>query len=457
MRDILLFLIIFGSVPMILARPWMGIIMWSWISYMNPHRMIPWGMMYEMPVAMIIGIATLVGWVLCKEDRRLDGNAITVLMILLIAWVGITTLFALEPDIASRKLNQFFKTILMTLVAITLIKTEKRFEYFIWAAVLSIGFFSVKGGIFTILHGGQFKVWGPPDTNIMDNNALAMGTLMIVPMMVYIAQTAENRWVRWGMYFGAASSMASVIGSYSRGAFVGMAAVAIAMWWQAGKKNKLVLGTLATLAVVVGVAMLPQKWLDRMNTIQNYEQDGSATGRLEIWGHSLRIANDRPLVGGGFGVFENEKAYLRLSPEMVDRRNVHSIYFEMLGTQGYIGLILFVGLGLAGLLTAGKIMRRTAGVPELEREHKFAQMVHLSLVAYAVSGAFLNLSTWDLYYSLLAMIAMQKYLLEKKLAAGTEAAPAAVRTQDSGSPVAGPALPRNVPGRSFLRQPNNSL
>jgi probable O-glycosylation ligase (exosortase A-associated) len=141
MRDLALFLIIFGSVPIILARPWIGVIMWSWVSFANPHRM-TWGMMYDMPVAFIIGGATLIGWVLCREDRTLQNNVITASMILLLAWTGLTTLLAVEADFAQYKWNQFFKTIFMTLVALTLIKTQKRFNCFVWIGVLSIGYFS---------------------------------------------------------------------------------------------------------------------------------------------------------------------------------------------------------------------------------------------------------------------------------------------------------------------------
>jgi probable O-glycosylation ligase (exosortase A-associated) len=288
----------------------------------------------------------------------------------------------------------------------------------------------------------------------LDNNALAMATLMIIPLMIYLAQTVSNRWIRYGLYVCAIFSLVSVVGSYSRGGFVGLAAIAIAVWWRA--KNKLAIGTVAMITIVIGVALLPQKWLNRMDTIQNYEQDQSATGRLEIWGHAIRIANDRPLVGGGFGVFDDEQTYSRLSPEMINRRNVHSIYFEMLGTQGYVGLIIFVILGAAGLAMSGNIMRRTNGVPGLEHEYKFARAVQISLIAYAVCGAFLNLSTWDLYYVLLAMIVIQRTLLEEKLASGPIGeAPATELDRGAGLGL-GPAqvaVHQHMPGRSFLRRP----
>ena len=230
-----------------------------------------------------------------------------------------------------------------------------------------------------------------------------------------------------------------------------MAAVGVVMWWRA--KNKLAIGAAAMIAIIIGIATVPQKWMDRMDTIQNYEEDASATGRLEIWGHGIRIANDSPLVGGGFGVFEHVPTYDRLSPELVTKRNVHSIYFEMLGTQGYPGLIIFLLLGIAGLRGLRNIKQLTEGVPGLENEFKFANMMQISLVAYAVSGAFQNLSTYDLYYALLAMILIQQKLLNEKIARGL----AAKEIPDQDAAPASGVLPLAklpyMPGRSFLRRP----
>ena len=453
MRDLAIFLLVFGSLPIILARPWVGVIMWMWVSLMKPHKL-AWGYMYDVPIALIIGVTTLIAWVLTKDDKKLQVDSITILMIMLVAWTSVTTLFALEPDYATYKWGLFFKIILMTLVALSLVKTPTQFKWYIWVVVLSIGFFSTKGGIFTVQTGGQYRVWGPPGTDIADNNQLALATLMLIPLMIYLAQTNANKWIKYGMYLAAAFSLVSIIGSYSRGGFVGMGAVCVVLWWRS--KNKIAIGTVAVLAVIIGLSFVPQKWLDRMDTIQNFEQDASATGRLELWGHAIRIANDNPLVGGGFGAFDHLPTYARLSPEIVTKRNVHSIYFEMLGTQGYVGLIIFLALGIAGLNGAGKIRRLSEGVPGLENEFKFANMMQISLVAYAVSGAFLNLSTYDLYYALLAMIVIQRKMLEAKIANGEvsarNAAPAAARASESWPLTAQPQIP-GMPGRSFLRQP----
>ena len=70
MRDLIIFCLVFGSIPLILARAWIGVIMWMWVSLMNPHKL-AWGYMYDIPVALIIGVTTLAAWVFTKDDKNL--------------------------------------------------------------------------------------------------------------------------------------------------------------------------------------------------------------------------------------------------------------------------------------------------------------------------------------------------------------------------------------------------
>lgn len=445
MRDILLAAIIFGSLPLILARPWVGIVMWNWISFMNPHRL-SWGFMYDLPIAAIIGGTALVAWVLSKEDRTIPWDTIAILMVVYLAWSTLTTLFAVNPDDAWLKWKQFFKVILMIVVALSLIKKEIHFRAFVWTAVASIGFFSFKGGIFTVLHGGNFTVWGPPGTNISDNNGLALATLMIIPLMIYLAQTTDKKWVRIGLYIATLFSFISVVGSYSRGAFLGMAAIAVILWLRSNKK--FMLNVIMVVVVGVSIQFVPGKYFDRIDTIQNYEQDASALGRLAVWGHAIRIANSRPIVGGGYQVFYHPPTYERLSPDIIQRA-VHSVYFEVLGEHGYVGLILFLALGITALATTSRIKKLCRNRPGFEDEYKFANMIFISLVAYAVSGAFLNMGTYDLYYTLLAFIVLQYQLVKVKLANESNA----VEPKESALETRGPALPQRAPAvrRSFLR------
>ena len=69
MRDFALLLVLLASLPLCLLRPYVGIYLWFWVSLMNPHRL-TYGFMYTFPAAMIIGAATLIGFFMRSEERR---------------------------------------------------------------------------------------------------------------------------------------------------------------------------------------------------------------------------------------------------------------------------------------------------------------------------------------------------------------------------------------------------
>src|SRR5262245_12551592 len=161
LRDIAVTAVIFLLLPACFARPWIGVLVWSWIGYMNPHRL-TWGFAYGMPFAMIVGLATLSGLLLTRE-RRVPPHTIQVcLMFAFWVFVTLTTLNAMFPDDAWAQYDKVSKILIMVFVTLMLFQDAKRLRALIWVAGLSIGFYGLKGGIWAITSGGQNMVLGPP-------------------------------------------------------------------------------------------------------------------------------------------------------------------------------------------------------------------------------------------------------------------------------------------------------
>jgi putative inorganic carbon (hco3(-)) transporter len=150
------------------------------------------------------------------------------------------------------------------------------------------------------------------------------------------------------------------------------------------------------------IAFMPTQWYERMQTIETYEADESAMGRIETWKMALRLANDK-LMGGGFELWTDE-TFDRYTPQKTNSHDAHSIYFKVLGEHGWVGLVLFICIGLSAWRTGAKIVRQTRHQPELEWLSSLARMIQVSLAAYATGGAFLGLSYFDLYWHLVAML-----------------------------------------------------
>jgi putative inorganic carbon (hco3(-)) transporter len=277
---------------------------------------------------------------------------------------------------------------------------------------LSLGFYGVKGGIFTILHGGAYAVNGPPGTYIDGNNELAFALIMTLPLMRYLQLTTSRKIVRLGLWVAMGLTAVSIVGSYSRGAFLAGGGMALFLAMKSRKRISLVI----VMAVLIPIllAIMPEKWHQRMDSIQNYEQDASAMGRINAWGFAWNLAQDHPILGGGARAF-TPALFLKYAPEPINYHDAHSIYFEMLGEQGFIGLALFLGIGIGTVLSARTIRKRAKGKPSLLWACDLCSMCQTTFVGYALGGAFLGLAYWDLPYTVVAIVALCGSLVDKEL------------------------------------------
>ncbi|TQV76255.1 putative O-glycosylation ligase, exosortase A system-associated [Denitrobaculum tricleocarpae] len=434
MRDLFITLNILASFPVILMRPYIGITMWCWLSYMNPHRL-TWGFAYYLPFALAVALLTMIGTVLSKEPKRLPVNGISVLVVMIAFWVSLTTLFAIMPDYAAEKWDRTIKILAMTFMTMVLVTNRERLQALIWIIVLSLGYYGVKGGIFAIVTAGNYRVWGPQNSFIADNNQLAFSLLVVLPLIRYLQVTTENIWVRRALGCSLLLTGLAVFASYSRGAFLAATVVALMLLLKARRKFLISLGLVVVLAV--GASFAPQQWIERMSTIERYDEDGSASGRFDAWKFGYEVAKANPIFGGGFLVQFDHELFMEYVPEAYKPRAFHSIYFEVLGEHGFIGFTLFGMLGLTAAYYCRWIRVRTKYRPELKWAHELSNMMFLSFVAYGVGGAFLNMAFYDLLYHLLTIIMVAKILVQQNL---NETLQAKMRPPlTSGAPVPLPA------------------
>ena len=423
MRDIVLTLVIFAMLPFILWRPYIGVLVWTWIGFMNPHRL-TWSFAYDMPFAMIVAVTTLVSLLMSREPKKIPWTRETILLLIFLAWLLLTTIFAIYPELAWPHLNQFWKILLMVYVTMMLMQSKERIDQLVWVIALSIGFYGVKGGIFTIAHGGVYHVRGPEGSFIGGDNEMGLALIMTIPLLRYLQLTAQNFWLRIALTAATLLCAIAAVGSQSRGALLGLVAMGIFLWLKS--RNKVFTALVGGIAVALVVVVMPQEWRDRMATIQTYETDQSAMGRINAWKMAFNMAKDRPL-GGGFDSFR-DYAFAMYAPDPEHPHDAHSIYFEVLGEHGFVGLAIFLMLGLMTRRTASWVIRRARRDREKRWVADLAAMIQVSLVGYASAGAFLGLAFFDYYYTLIALVVLCKSVLISGTAG--RVAERAVRTVD---------------------------
>jgi probable O-glycosylation ligase (exosortase A-associated) len=229
---------------------------------------------------------------------------------------------------------------------------------------------------------------------------------MTIPLMLFLGSTVSSKWLKWGMYAASILSGIAVLGTHSRGAFVAILATLLFMWLNS--RRKLVLGLSFVVLVPLAIGFMPEKWMDRMETIETYEEDSSAMGRVYTWQTLFNLANDRPLVGGGFEPY-SERTFAMYAPHPGGVHSAHSIYFQMLGEHGYVGLGLFLALGIAVWRLSAKLVQVSRGRRDLAWTGNLARASQVSLVGFAVGGTFVNITYWELqYYEIIILMAAHR-------------------------------------------------
>lgn len=403
LRDIVLSIIILVAGLYALRRAWVGVLFWTWISTMNPHRY-TWGFLFSAPVAAFAGGIALLGLVFTKERRSPFIGTPVIIFALFVIWMTLSWLMGHDVSGDYFQWNKCIKIYLMIFVTLALLQTKEHIMAFAWILIGSLAVLGAKGGFFTLITLGNYRVWGPPGSFIEDNNEFALALIMTIPLIYFLQlQVVKKAW-RTILSIVMLLCAVSAFGSYSRGALLAIIAMGGMFWWRSPRK-----GEVAIFILIVAVAMipmLPEQWWERMDTISEYQTDGSAMGRLNAWGVAWEVASHN-LFGGGMSYQYLDYFLLYAKYDHIVRA-AHSIYFQILGNHGFIGLFLFLLLWITTYREAGWLMRNARSNPHTLWAAQLGAMAQVSLVGYATGGAFLSLGYFDFPYNIMVLVVLAK-------------------------------------------------
>ncbi|HUZ72214.1 MAG TPA: putative O-glycosylation ligase, exosortase A system-associated [Stellaceae bacterium] len=394
MRDLVLILAISAGIITALPYPFVGLLLWAWFTVMDPHEG-AYGIAQRLPWNLAIAIVALMAWLLSRRERKLPGVSVTiVLVVIFLSWMTFNSFFAVKPDWSWPFWDRTWKIYLMAVLATILATNRVRFHALIWTVVISLSYWGVRGGVFTLLTGGGYHVYGPAGTELADNNNLALIIVMILPLLNYLRQHTASRIMRMGIVAALVLNVLTVLGSYSRGGFIALGVLVVAFWLRT--KNKLVYPVVAVVAIIPLLKFMPESFWHRMDTIQTYQTDASFDGRVQAWQVAYHFAVDHFPFGAGFYAPQLPQIFNHYFPGLTPHA-AHSIFFQVLGEHGFIGLAIFLAMIASAFLNLRAVMRLTAKVPEMKWANDLARMIQLSLLAFCVGGAALSLAYYDLF------------------------------------------------------------
>ena len=413
MRDILFILFSFSLIPLIFFVPFNGIIIYNWFSLLNPHQL-TWGISKTLHIALIVAVCSIISLTLfSKEKIKIPEGSVFWLLILFMCTTTLSAIFSLSPEHSWFKWELYIKILFFSTFTLLFLNSKVRIHALMWTIAIAIGYYGAKGGIFSIASAGQYLVKGAPSTMIGDRNALALAMIMIIPILNYLYLHSANKKVRIVLFGTLALTFLAVITTYSRGGFLGLIAMSGVLWWHG--KNKFRNFLFIAIIGIASLSFMPEKYFDRIKTIKTAStEDASFMGRLDAWRYAWKVALDRPLTGGGITSTEDSRAFLKYVN--AKPRAAHSIYFQVLGDQGFVGFFIYLSLIIITWFNGSWIIKRTKGLKGFLWANTLARMFQVSLAGYMVTGAALSMAYYDLFYLIAITAAQLKILVKKEIA-----------------------------------------
>jgi probable O-glycosylation ligase (exosortase A-associated) len=425
MRDAILLSFTALCLAVALRHPFAGLLTWAWFTLMTPHQA-AFGV-YGVPLNVIIAGVTIAAYIVSGEISKFRFDPITCLIISFAGWLTLSQVYSLDPANSGVYYDRFIKTLLFILLCIQMAGGKLRFNALVWTIVVSVGFFAAKGAAFTMATLGQYRVQGLPNTILEDNNHIGIAIATILPLILYLRGESSNLWVKRGLLVLFILSIIAIIGTHSRGAFIALVMFGGFFWLRAKHKFTILAGLMLLMAPTI--AFMPGKWTERMMTIGEATQDDSFMGRVDAWVINWKLANEHPVTGAGLrNSYQKEIAKTVDIKRAETAKAAHSIYFEVLGGSGFIGLFIYLTIFATAFVSAWRIYLSRNDPRLAPWKWRFSYYAQISLVVFAIGGASTSMEMWDGYLVVIALIAaMTKMSVRERKPSGFALAAARTR------------------------------
>jgi probable O-glycosylation ligase (exosortase A-associated) len=424
LRLIFVFSIVAFGLFQSIQSPFYALAFYLWIAYFRPDQWVWSSIIRESNLSFIVGLIVVAGTFLSAPRLRLSGRVL--LLFLFVAQTIVSAVFSQYPWRCWPAIEDFVRVALISYLIVVLADDERKLRLLILIIAVSLGFEGAKQGwAGTILNPGGKN--GNAYSFLGDENGVALGMMMLAPLFVALARTAERPWERWLHRVFLIGVVLRGITTYSRGGFVtaGVLGLFYVLLGQHRMRNLL---AVAFLCVSVSIVM-PQSFWNRMETItaSEEERDSSAVGRLHYWRVAVLMGQANPLTGVGYNAFSS--AYDTYDPSrgaFLVARAAHSAWFAVLGEMGFVGLALFVGLIGSSLFVCDSLRRRAGRNPQLRHIQYYATALEGSLISYSVAGTFLSAHMLEMFWHFIGLtmaLSTVAAAAEAKSAAAVQTAP----------------------------------
>jgi probable O-glycosylation ligase (exosortase A-associated) len=419
MRDLFLL----GIMPFLLypmaQRAFIALGLWVWTALFFPNGWV-YGVASGIRYNLVFTGVTMLTYVALKNKPKLKLGGLGALVLLFFVWTTLSSAGSIgRPDVVWEIWSRFAKVTLLFLFVLLIVEKKLHVDFVLWCVVLSVGFYADLEALKFLGSGGGHKIEGMVGHVLGDRNELAVAFVMTLPICFYLLGEygQRSRLVKAALLGTITLLVIAIVGTQSRGGFIALLSLAGYLFLKTDRK--LFVGLLIVALALLVAHLASSEWLARINTIESADQDASFMGRVVAWKLSFILATHHPIFGGGFKSLEYFPVWSDLSKEFFSypwfytgdavpnpkfARAAHSVYFEVLGEHGFVGLAIYLACLIGAFRKARKVARTALaqGAPHWIRT--LATMLQLSIFGFALGGAALSFAYFDLTFALFGLV-----------------------------------------------------
>ncbi len=420
MRDFAFVLFLLAFVGLGFRRPFLFVLVYAYVDIVSPQRLTYW-LLNSVQVSLIAFMLAFLGWAAVDDKRGLTIAPRQALLFLLLIYCGVTTSTADFPDDALAKWDWVWKALVFAIFLPLTLRTKLRIEALALFMVLCAASIIIVGGIKTLASGGGYGVLNlmvENNAGLYEGSTLAAIAVSIVPVILWLAKFGtiyppdwRVRVFAWALVF---ACLLIPVGTQARTGLVCIGVLGVLMLRHT-RRRMLYLAVVAT-GLAIAIPNLPDSYTQRMDTIKGYKADSSASTRIAVWKWTIDYVNEKPF-GGGFDAYRGNQ--LRIDKTSIEgsggqtevtnsveydrARAYHSAYFEMLGEQGYPGLLIWLAIHFGGLFSMERLRARTKNIAEAEWVSGLAGALFQAHIIYLVGALFIGIAFQPFVFMLIGL------------------------------------------------------
>ena len=439
MLDVALFLTVMAMFLLGLRRPFIWVLAYLYIDILAPQK-IGWTLTPMLPISLIAFLLAFAGWAFADPKSDTKFTLRQGIMCALLAYCFMTLQWADFPIEAHEKWDWVWKALVFAIFLPVTLITRLRIEAAALVLVLTAGAIIISAGMKTALGGGGYEnlyLFVNDNSNIYESSTLATVSIALIPIILWFTRHGTIFPPDWRVKTFAGllifACLLIPIGTEARTGLLCIGVLGILMLRDV--RNRLMYVMAAGALGVAALPFLPASYYERMATLGSVESDESASTRMQVWMWTLDYVSEHPL-GGGFDAYRGNKFTYRmpvtreeggaLVTEIQDvtdaGRAYHSSFFEMLGEQGWPGLIMWLSLHALGLLQMERIRRkwRNRTNPAEQWQGPLASALQFSNIVYLVGATFQGIAYQPVFLMLIGLqIALWTYCRKRDSARET--------------------------------------